>query len=211
MDASDDGWLVSGTADPSQVSAYYDAWAQQYDADLGDWTYRAPQIVADLLLQQAPEAESVLDAGCGTGLVGRALRAAGFGGEIHGVDLSEVSLTIARESGWYTSLAAANLQESLVFDDDSFDALACVGVMTYVPDVEACWREFCRVVRPGGVVAITQRQDIWESRRCREVVEDLRSESLWQPIWISDAEPYLPGHEDFADWIGVHYVAATIA
>ena len=210
MDASDDGWLVSGSAEPSQVGAYYDAWAERYDADLDDWTYRAPQIVADLLLEQAPGAESVLDAGCGTGLVGRALRAAGFSGEIHGVDLSEASLAIARESGWYTSLATANLQESLVFDDDSFDALACVGVMTYVPDVEACWREFCRVVRPGGVVAITQRQDIWESRRCRAVVEHLQSESLWQPIWISDAEPYLPDHEDFADRIGVHYVAATI-
>ena len=65
-------------------------------------------------------------------------------------------------------------------------------------------------MRPGGVVAIAPRQDIWESRRCRVVVEHLQSESLWQPIQISDAEPYLPDHEDFADPIGVHYVAATI-
>lgn len=210
MDASDDGWLLSGSADPASVGAYYDDWAERYDADLHDWAYRAPQIVATLLLEQTPETLSVLDAGCGTGMVGRALRAAGFDGEIHGVDLSEASLAIARESGWYTSLATANLQESLVFGDNSFDALACVGVMTYVPDVEACWREFCRIVRPGGVVAVTQRQDIWESRHCRAVVEHLHDEDVWQPIWISDAQPYLPDNEEFADRIGVHYVAATV-
>jgi hypothetical protein len=30
--------------------------------------------------------------------------------------------------------------------------LVCAGVMTYLPDVEAVWREFARVVRAGGLV-----------------------------------------------------------
>ncbi len=210
MDTPDDGWLVSGSADPADVTAYYDAWAERYDADLDDWTYRAPQVVAGVMLEHTPDAMVVLDAGCGTGMVGGALRSGGFVGELHGIDLSEASLVVAHESGRYTTLASANLQEPLPFADDSFDALTCVGVMTYVPDVEACWREFCRVVRPGGVVVVTQRQDLWESRRCRAVVEALRADEIWQPVWISEAQPYLPDNDEFADRIGVHYVATIV-
>lgn len=210
MDAADDGWLVAGSADPIQVGAYYDAWAEHYDTDLHDWAYRAPQIVARMLLDHRPDASTVLDAGCGTGLVGRALRSAGFRGEIHGIDLSQASLTIARRSGHYDRLAGANLQDPLAFDDDSFDALTCVGVMTYLPDVEACWREFSRIVRPGGAVVVTQRQDLWESRHCRQVVDMLVADHVWEAVSISDAQPYLPDNGEFADQIGVHYVAAIV-
>lgn len=201
---------MNGSADPADITAYYDAWAERYDADLDEWAYRAPRIVAGVVLERIHDVTAVFDAGCGTGMVGSALRAAGYEGVIDGVDLSEASLAVARRSGVYTSLAPANLQEPLAFEDDCFDALTCVGVMTYVPDVEACWREFCRIVRPGGVVAFTQRQDLWEPRQCRAAIETLRNEGVWDPFWISDAQPYLPDNDDFGDQIGVHYVAAIV-
>ena len=125
-------------------------------------------------------------------------------------DLSEASLAVARQSGEYASLTTADLQAPLAFGDDTFDALTCVGVMTYVPEVEACWREFCRVVGPGGVVVVTQRQDLWDSRRCPAVIDVLERDQVWHPIWVSDPQPYLPDNEEFADRIGVHYLAATV-
>ena len=76
---------MSGSADPVQVTAYYDAWAERYDADLQDWAYRAPLIVAGLVRERVRRAESVFDAGCGTGMVARALRSVGYEGAIHGV------------------------------------------------------------------------------------------------------------------------------
>ena len=210
MDPSDDGWLLQGSADPADVAAYYDEWAQRYDADLELWAYRAPGIVADILVDHVPAAQAVLDAGCGTGRTGRALRSAGYRGDLYGIDVSEESMAIARRSEAYTSVAPANLQEPLPFQGDSFDALTCVGVMTYVPEVEVCWREFCRVVRSGGVVVVTQREDLWEQRRCQAVIDRLRDDGVWQPSWVSDAEPYLPANDDFADQIGVYYVAARV-
>jgi len=210
MANSDDGWLVQGSTEPADVSAFYDEWAQRYDADLDQWSYAAPRVVAEAVLQHTPDALVVLDAGCGTGLTGRALRTVGFEGALHGIDLSEQSVAIARDSGAYSTVEPANLQEALSFDDDSFDAVICVGVMTYVPDVEACWREFCRVVRRGGAVVVTQREDLWESRQCQTVIERLADQGLWQPIWVSEPEPYLPGNDGFGDEIGVYYVAARV-
>ena len=77
-------WLHQGTSDPREVAARYDEWAKGYDDDLASWYYQAPAVVAETVLSRHPEADSVLDVGCGTGLVGRALRARGFGGRILG-------------------------------------------------------------------------------------------------------------------------------
>lgn len=210
MADDDGGWLRGGGGGTDDVIAYYDRWAEQYDTDLEAWSYEAPHRAAAALRQHAPHAAIVLDAGCGTGLAGRALRVAGYTGALHGVDLSEASLAVARESGAYDSVAPVDLQQPLVFSDDSFDALMCVGVLTYVPVFDAIVAEFRRVVRPGGVVFFTQRQDLWTERHCRAVIDQLETAGAWEPIWISGAEPYLPGNADFAGEIGVHYVAMRV-
>lgn len=206
----DPTWLLEGSADPAAVADYYDRWATAYDADLAAWRYDAPAVVAAAVARLVPDATSVLDAGCGTGLTGRALRAAGCTGAIDGIDISEASLAVAAESGVYAQLAPGDLQRPLPFPDVRFDAAVCVGVMTYVPDVEACWRELCRVVRAGGVVAVTQREDLWDPRGCDVVVERLAADGTWMPIEVTGAEPYLPANDDYADRIGVHYVVARV-
>ena len=209
-DASSDDWLLQGTTDTAEVAGRYDDWAETYDADLQAWSYRAPEVVADIVVARGSATASILDAGCGTGLVGRALRRAGFTGELHGIDLSEASLRVADDSGAYTTLAPADLQQPLTADDDSVDGLVCVGVMTYVPDVEAAWREFARVVRSGGLVVATQREDLWESRDCQGVIDRLTAEGVWEPVEVSGPAPYLPGNAEGMAPIGVYYVAAVI-
>ncbi len=206
----DDGWLVAGSTDSREVAAYYDEWAGRYDRDLNEWSYRAPAVVADLVMEHCSDATSILDAGCGTGLCGGALRAAGYTGDLHGIDVSEESLALARRSGAYTTVSSANLQEPLAYDDGIFDAVTCVGVMTYVPDVDACWRGFCRVVRPGGVIAATQRSDLWEPRDTQGALDRIAADALWTPIWVSDTQLYLPGNDEFADQVGVRYVVARV-
>lgn len=205
-----DDWLIEGSTDPVSVADQYDDWAETYDGDVDSWSYRSPTIVAGLVVEHAPQAEVVLDAGCGTGRTGRALHAAGFLGAIHGIDVSRQSLDVAGENGAYDSVAVANLQEPLTFDDDSFDVTICVGVMTYVPDVEACWREFCRVTRTGGLIVVTQRSDLWDARGCGVVVDRLVEDGSWEPILVTGPEPYLPGNPDFADEVKVHYLAARV-
>ena len=118
--------------------------------------------------------------------------ARGFAGQILGLDISQASLEIAQEGGAYDSVERADLQKPLPFDDDSVDALVCVGVMTYLPEVEAVWREFARVPRAGGLVVATQREDLWDTRSCQRVVDRLRDEGLWTPLEITGPVPYLP-------------------
>ena len=204
-------WLHQGTSDPREVADRYDGWAQSYDADLTSWSYQAPTVVAEAVVKRHPAASSVLDVGCGTGLVGRALRARGFAGRISGLDISQASLEIAQQSGAYESLERADLQQRLAFADDSVDAVVCAGVMTYLPEVEAAWREFSRVTRPGGVVVATQREDLWQTRNCQAVVDQLQTDGVWTPLEITGPARYLPDGYGGTPEVGCYYLTALVS
>ena len=203
-------WLDRGTSDPRAVADRYDAWAQSYDDDLGSWSYQAPDVVAATVMSRLPSAASVLDVGCGTGLVGRALRARGYAGRLVGLDISTASLEVARRGGAYDAVEPADLQQRLAFDDDSVDAVVCVGVMTYLPEVEAVWRELARVGRPGGVVVVTQREDLWDDRECQAVVERLEGEGVWTPLDVAGPAPYLPDGYGGTPEVDCYYLSARV-
>ena len=201
-------WLSADPDDAQEVANRYDAWAQSYDDDLAAWDYRAPEVVARTVRTRHPEAASVLDVGCGTGLVGRTLRAHGFEGRLHGLDLSQASLDLARERGGYDALEQADLQQRLPVEDDSVDAVVCVGVMTYLPDVEAIWRELARATRPGGLVVVTQREDLWHDRHCQAVVDRLQADGVWAPVDLTGPAPYLPEGYGGGPAVGCYYLTA---
>lgn len=202
-------WLDASPNDPRDVAERYDAWAQSYDDDLASWSYRAPAAVADIVAARQPA--SVLDVGCGTGLVGRELRARGFDGRLTGLDLSEASLAVARDSGVYDEVARADLQQSLPVASDSAGAVVCVGVMTYLPEVEAVWRELARVSRPGGVVVVTQREDLWAERDCQGVVDRLTDDGTWTALDVTGPAAYLPEGYGGGPAVGCYYLTALVS
>jgi predicted TPR repeat methyltransferase len=192
------------------VAKYYDNWASDYDGTLADWRYEAPEQVASMLQAKLSPKSVILDAGCGTGLSGRALHTEGFT-TIDGIDVSHHSLEIAGMTGFYRSLHAVDLQQlPLPIPDDHYDGLACVGVLTYLTDSLGTLREFSRVVRSGGFIAITQRSDLFVEREFQAVLEGLSSEEVIKQVRISEPRPYLPDNEEFGDQILVHYVSYTV-
>ncbi len=203
-------WLGQDPSDPAAVAERYDAWAGSYDDDLASWSYRAPATVAEVVTTRRASAASVLDVGCGTGLVGRALRARGFAGRLVGLDLSQASLDLAADRGGYDHLEVADLQQRLPCEDGEFDAVVCVGVMTYLPEVEAFWRELARVARPDGVVVVTQREDLWHERGCQAVVDRLEAEGRWRPLDLTGPAPYLPEGYGGGAAVGCYYLTAVV-
>lgn len=192
------------------VAKYYDNWAGDYDGNLADWRYEAPEKVTSMLRAKLSPKSLILDAGCGTGLSGRALQSAGFT-TIDGIDVSRRSLEIASKTGAYKTLHAVDLQQlPLPISDDRYDGLACVGVLTYLTDSVGTLREFSRVVRPGGIVAITQRSDLFAEREFQNLLEGLLNEGVIAQLHISEPCPYLPDNEEFADRILVRYVVYTV-
>ena len=144
-----------------EAESTYDEWAGAYDDDLtGELGYVAPGVTAERFAALVPPDATVLDAGCGTGLVGAELRDRGFT-VIDGIDLSQGMLDVARAKGCYRDLHKADMTARLPFADDAYDATICVGTLTEGHVGPEALDELVRVTRSRLVVAILTR--IWES------------------------------------------------
>lgn len=191
----DPSWLQRNLTNPEEVASFYDAWAVNYNETLQTWHYKSPEVAASLMAQYVEMNGRILDAGCGTGMTGLALHQVGFR-HIVGLDLSLKSLAEAVQLDVYERLLAHDLQERpFPFPDNDFDGLECIGVLTYVPDIATLFTEFCRLVRPNGVVIFSQRQDLVEARAYLTVLQQLEADGLWQQLYQSEPMPYLP-HPD---------------
>jgi SAM-dependent methyltransferase len=105
-------------------------------------------------------AGSVLDLGCGTGVVTRAvLRRPEFGGRIAGVDQSpplvEAARRIAEEEGLGGMIDfRVGDVHALDFPDAAFDAVIAHTTVSHVRDLAATLAEAVRVLKPGGTLAV---------------------------------------------------------
>ncbi|WP_033069894.1 class I SAM-dependent DNA methyltransferase [Thalassospira australica] len=191
-------------ADANTLADYYDKWAQSYDADLPKMGYDAPKRAAEIMREQGVAFDApILDAGCGTGLTGLELAKAGYT-DITGIDLSLESLQTAEDKEVYRHLKKRDMNKTLAFGDNGFAAVQCIGTLTYVRETRQLFSEFCRVVKPGGIVCFTQRTDLYDDAFIKAIQATTRAKK-WDLISHSDPMPYLPNHEDFGDRKHIFY------
>ena len=136
----------------------YDSAADHFDDPaLGFWARHGERTVERLGL--APGA-AVLDVPCGSGASALpAARAVGPGGSVVGADLSTALVELARAKAARAGLGNATFRvadmRELSYPDDTFDAVVCVFGIFFVDDMPALARELWRMLRPGGVLAVT--------------------------------------------------------
>ena len=140
-----DRWASEFSVEPAEVEAEFDAEAAEYDQQLKDWDYRVPEDSTKILTDYVSHSAKVLDAGCGTGLVGAAQYAQGYR-NLYGADLSNGMLEVAKSKGIYTELRRADLCQRLPYEDDSFDATTCFATLSFIEDAEPTFREFCELL-----------------------------------------------------------------
>ncbi len=102
------------------------------------------------LLEEGIEGKKVLEYGCGPGSA--AFRLAELGGEVHGIDISDVAIKQSQEQAAEMNL---NLDfqvmdaENLKFEDQSFDLICGSGILHHL-DLKRSYSEIRRCLKPGG-------------------------------------------------------------
>lgn len=125
------------------------------------WYYRAlHRHVGRALRRHAPGgAAEILDAGCGTGGLLRALHALQPAWRLAGLDFSALAVGLARARTGLEIVEGSVLQ--LPFAAGRFGAIVSCDVLCQVEEPAAALREFVRCLQPGGVAVLTLPAYAW--------------------------------------------------
>jgi SAM-dependent methyltransferase len=122
----------------------------------------------------------------------------------HGMNTVELEANPQLDSFFVQDL---NKTPALPFEEASFDACLIAVSVQYLVNPIAVFTEICRILRPGGQVAVsfsnrmfpTKAVTIWresdDSGRCRLVADYLGAIAHLKEIQITDLSPQ-PGHSD---------------
>ena len=175
-------WKATYEAEtPGELVAAYRDWAGEYDRDTRQvMGYVGPDLAATLLDCHLDDKDcKVLDAGCGTGLVGEVLNKLGYE-NLEATDLSGDMLKEAKKKGVYNKVYQADMTEGLTVSDDCYDATICVGTFTYAHVGPEAFEELVRITRPGGYVCFTIRDGAYEDYDYRRKMLELEAEKTWE-------------------------------
>ena len=187
-----DLWLgrVFGASGADELARRYDDWAKTYDADMLTTGYLNPAVVAGLICRHVDDREGrILDAGCGTGLIGEILSMLGYC-RLVGLDMSDGMLEQARGRGAYVELRQGVLGERLDFADESFAGVIACGVFTAGHAPASALEELVRVTRRGGRLVIAFASSAWETDAFQQTLQSLDRMGRWRRL--EETPPYRP-------------------
>jgi ubiquinone/menaquinone biosynthesis C-methylase UbiE len=182
---------------------YHDGAAAQYDAKWGiDWgdvgADQVRQKLEKLLGTPLPHFDRALEIGAGTGYFTLHMLQAGIVGSATATDISPGMIEALRGNAERLGLEVETVvadAEQLPFDDESFDLVLGHAVLHHIPDLEQAFREFHRVLRPGGVILFAGEP----SRTGDKIaIVPKKAADYAAPLWrrVIKARPAQHGHDD---------------
>lgn len=142
---------------PDQCSNQYieqtfDAFASNFENVLGRLKYCGPQLVGDYLatLDLLAYSLSVLDLGCGTGLMGEVLTPYAY--KLVGVDLSQAMLDKAAAKQLYQELHKSDISKFLRDSLVQYDLITCMDTFIYLGRLDEILELIFRNLKPGGTL-----------------------------------------------------------
>ena len=188
-----------------EVMKYYDEWGKEnkYDKDMEDWNYTGPKETSKIFNKYSSNKDiKIYDAGCGTGLVGVELKKYGFS-NFYGADLSQKLLDLVPK-GLYQTLDKVDLNKSINKNDNSYDAVMCVGTFTFGHVKPQALDEFIRITKNKGLICFTINEGIHEKYGFDKKIKQLNNDNLWKEVEFFKSD-YLAS-KDVNAWLGLYEV-----
>ena len=166
-----------------EVEDYYDEWTveNKYDKDMVDWKYSGPQETIALFKKHNIKKEiKILDAGCGTGLVGVELKKSGYL-NLDGADFSQKMLDLVPKN-IYENLFKIDLNKKVNIKDDAYDGITCVGTFTFGHVNPPALDEMIRICKNGSSICFTINIGIYEEYGFDKKIKELEDNNSWKII-----------------------------
>ena len=155
---------TTSSAPLDYVESVFDGYADHFEESLlQELHYQTPTELWKLYCSHFPQSQKsfCLDLGCGTGLAGLAFQSACSA--IHGVDISEKILLVAKEKQLYSSLIKDDILNYLENCDTSYDLIIAADVFTYMGDLTALFKACRKRMAPRGLLIFSVEEGAGDS------------------------------------------------
>ena len=163
-----------------EVLKYYKDWTRKdkFKKDMVDWNYTAPLNAVSLIKKYAFKKNiQILDAGCGSGLVGIEMKKNGYT-NIDGVDLSQDMINLIPKD-IYQNIEIADLNKPIKFENNKYDLVMCVGTFTYSHVKPQALDEMIRITKNKGLVCFSVNEGIHEEYGFDKKIKKLSDNQSW--------------------------------
>ena len=128
-------------------------------------------------LLEMETATALLDVGCGNGVFGIAAARVNPACRLYAFDALQSAVNVCRtnatrelgDAGVTCAIAAAH---QIPLPDAAVDRILCRAVLHHLPDPHAAFREFARLLRPGGLLLLQAPCNYWQAE-WGQVISDL--------------------------------------
>ena len=149
---------TTNSAPREYVENLFDGYASKFDQSLVvDLLYDLPEVVTQLAVEKHGSGSlgSILDLGCGTGLIGEKIRA--HCTYLEGIDLSRKMLLLAKSKNVYDKLGHVDIVGYLSNAELDFDYFIATDVFVYVGELSDVFRLIkARNKKPGKLIFSTE-------------------------------------------------------
>lgn len=172
----------------------YSVHASTYEKEVLALGFPPPMKTADaiikLLGKNNNENCSVLDAGCGTGLVAQNLMSMGYKGVVDGFDGASGMVKEASNKNIYRTLKTIFLTEDencINFNDGLYDAVVASGVFCTGHIYVNALRDIVKPLKSGGIIVFTSpksKHNIEYYTKLRGVIDEMESDGTWEKLAV---------------------------
>ena len=146
----------TATAPQDYVEGLFDNFAAKFESSLVDnLEYKIPRVIAEMIIKDSKfdSLGSIMDLGCGTGLVGMEIKQ--FCEYLEGIDLSEKMLDKAKEKNVYNKLIKQDILDYLSNASLNFDYFISTDVFIYIGDLSDVFQLIKSRNKTGGKLAFS--------------------------------------------------------
>ena len=180
------------------VRSFYDQAAGQYDEILLQVGYVSPSICARIFSQYFSDRHATLmDLGCGTGLLGAAMQALDYT-HIDGSDFSAEMLAAAARRNCYKKLSICDLNQTIDIPSHTYAGVLSTGVFGQHVG-PAILDEAVRIVEPSGGVCFSVNERAFDDYGFRAKVDELQAEGKVNCLSLSKEAYHV--NEGIESWV----------
>ena len=106
--------------------------------------------------------------------------------------------------GLYKSLDKVDLNQPIDIENDTYDAVMCVGTFTFGHVKPHALNEFIRITKNNGLICFTINEGIHEEYGFDKKIEQLDNDKFWKKIEFFKSD-YIAS-KDVNAWLGLYKV-----